>query len=580
MDSGRTAWTYLCALGLTLLTGCAAIGDGTPTLTPTPPDTAPQGMVLVSGGPFYMGLSDEQVDELVRLECTRYLDRGLRPFFSCVDLYKILEAATPQHVVYLDAFYIDQYEVTNDQYRACVETGVCTPPSNNYFYVRQRYGDYPVNSISWFQADTYCRWAGKRLPTEAEWEKAARGTDGRLFPWGSEFDSSRANLCDVRCPHLWSDLDTDDGYASLAPVGSYPEALSPYGAYDMIGNVWEWVADWYADDYYALSPVENPTGPDHGAELVARGGGFFTSPAGSSVASRTYDRLRSSPRHGYTIGVRCAMDAPPTTDVDSLPLPSAASLIPPALGDGVVEGWAVLAAQEHYEGFSLLEDQEAGFGYLDGLQEALMQAGWSADHIRMIRDEVDRETVSEAVRWLAESTDGDDLALFYYSGHGRYLDLYLRWHAFFSPLWAQVVGRRVLMVDACDGEYLVRAASGDRRGGLAIGSVQGTQCGWFGLTEDETEIIGPAFTHYFVAALREPGADLDGDRRVSVQEAALYADPLRRVYIQEAIFPVEAFHRRFAASWEEDPAQDPDYPSVWLKDQVGEPVFLDLEAYR
>jgi formylglycine-generating enzyme required for sulfatase activity len=536
-------------------------------------------MVLVPGGPFYMGLSDEQIDELVRLQCARYLEKNLRPFLSCIELYRTLEPASPQHVVYVDAFYIDQYEVTNNQYRKCVEAGVCTPPSNNYFYIRRQYDDHPVGSISWFQADGYCRWAEKRLPTEAEWEKAARGTDARLFSWGDEFDPSQANLCDVQCPHLWADPVLNDGYTMSAPVGSYPKTATPYGAYDMTGNVWEWVSDWYIDDYYSRSPVTNPPGPDHGAELVARGGGFFSSPAGSSVANRTHDMLRSSPRHRYAIGVRCAMDAPPGDEL-SLSMPPATPIFQAASGDGIVEGWAVLAAQEHYEGLSLAEDQEAGFGYLDKLENALVQAGWNTDHIRTIRDEVDRESVSEAVHWLAENADEDDLALFYYSGQSKYLDLYLRWHAFFPPLWAQVIGLRVLVMDTCSGEYFARAVSGDRQGGLAIGSADGGQCGWFGLIEDGTEITGPAFTNYFVATLEEPAADIDGDGWVSIQEATLYVDPMRRAYIQENIFPVEPFRRRFFASWEDRSTEGLNYPSVWLRDQMGEPVILNLEAYR
>jgi formylglycine-generating enzyme required for sulfatase activity len=534
-------------------------------------------MVLVPGGPFYMGLTDDQIDTLVRLECTRYLEKDVRPALSCTDLYRKLEDASPRHIVYLDAFYVDAYEVTNDEYRQCVDVGACTQPSNNHFFILRQYGDYPVGSLSWYQADAYCRWAGKRLPTEAEWEKAARGTGAGLFPWGAEFDPIHANLCDVRCPHLWADARTDDGYTMAAPVGSYPEATSPYGLYDVVGNVWEWVADWYADDYYALSAASNPTGPDHGAAKTARGGGFYSGPAESTVAARTHDRLRSTPRLQYAVGVRCAMDAPPVDDV-SLPLPPAPTLLPPAPGDGVVDGWAVLAAQEHYD-ISFVEDQEAGFAYLDALRGALLDAGWSAGNVRLIRDEANREEVSGALAWLADGADGDDLVLFYYGGEARYLDLHLRWHGLFPPLWAQVAGRRILIVDACEGEYFARAVGGSAGGDLAIGSAISGQCGWFGLAGDETDIVGPSFAHYLVVALQEPAADLDGDGRVSLQEAVLHAGELQRIYLHEAIFPVEAFRLRFAGSWEDDPAEDPTYPSVWLRDDVGEPVFVELGAY-
>jgi hypothetical protein len=306
----------------------------------------------------------------------------------------------------------------------------------------------------------------------------------------------------------------------------------------------------------------------------------LTSPAGASIATRSYDLLTSPPYHKNSLGVRCATDAPLTAVDTTALLPPAPTPLPPTPGNGIVEGWAVLAAQEHYGGLPLLEDQEAGVGYLDAFRETLLQAGWAADHIRVIRDEADRDTVSEAVRWLAQNADGDDRVLFYYSAQSEYLDRYLRWHAFFPPLWARVPGQRVLIVDTCDGEYFARAVSGDGRGGLAIGSVRGGQCGWFGLAADGTEFAGPAFTHYFLTALRQPAADVDSDGRVSVQEAARYADAAQRAYIRETIFPVAEFHRRFAAPWEDDPARDPNYPSAWIGDWAGRPVFLDLPAQQ
>jgi formylglycine-generating enzyme required for sulfatase activity len=166
----------------------------------------------------------------------------------------------PAHTVNLDAFWIDKTEVTNAQYQKCVEAGACKEPTcwdkgdlNGV--------DQPVVCVTWDDAQTYAAWAGGRLPTEAEWEKAARGTDERLYPWGDEAaDCDKANFkgCMGR----------------TVTVGSYPDGASPYGALDMAGNVWEWVADWYDEGYYQDSPTRNPQGPNSGERRALRGGSF------------------------------------------------------------------------------------------------------------------------------------------------------------------------------------------------------------------------------------------------------------------------------------------------------------------
>ncbi|NLI41381.1 MAG: SUMF1/EgtB/PvdO family nonheme iron enzyme, partial [Caldisericales bacterium] len=170
-------------------------------------------MVYVPAGEFEMGDEDGALDE------------------------------QPVHTVYLDEYWIDQTEVTNGQYERCVAADSCTVPKSSYsstrdsYYGNRSYADYPVIYVDWNQADAYCKWAGGRLPTEAEWEKASRGTDGRDYPWGDSIDENHANY--------------DGNIGDTSEVGRYPKGASPYGALDMAGNVWEWVSDWYAEDYYS-----------------------------------------------------------------------------------------------------------------------------------------------------------------------------------------------------------------------------------------------------------------------------------------------------------------------------------------
>lgn len=196
----------------------------------------------------------------------------------------------PQHKVFLDAFWIDQTEVTNAQYQVCVKEGACGSPHEADYFKDTKYSSYPVIYVSWDEAQTFCNWAGKRLPSEAEWEKAARGDDGRTYPWGNrEPNSDLVNYFDIR--------------KGSTEVGSYSAGASPYGAMDMAGNVWEWTADWYDPDYYKISPARNPHGPATGERRIIRGGSWFSL---TEIVVRTYYRKASNPEaQNYTTGFRC-----------------------------------------------------------------------------------------------------------------------------------------------------------------------------------------------------------------------------------------------------------------------------------
>ena len=203
----------------------------------------------------------------------------------------------PTHYVYLDAFYIDQYEVVTAHYSKFFQETKRVAPKYWSEQVLKLHEHKPVVGVDWDEAAAYCLWSGKRLPTEAEWEKAAQGTDQRLYPWGDvEPSQQRANI-DHCCKF--------NGYGIVANVGSFEEGKSTYGVYDMAGNVWEWVADWYDGDYYGKSRERNPTGPAIGEKRVLRGGAWDSAP----IYVRSAYRLRLSPKFRLdNIGFRCAQD--------------------------------------------------------------------------------------------------------------------------------------------------------------------------------------------------------------------------------------------------------------------------------
>lgn len=183
----------------------------------------------------------------------------------------------PEHAVYLEGYEINTYEVTNKEYRQCMRAGICGR-SESAQVAEEEYDKFPITDVNWFNAQKYCTWAGGRLPTEAEWEKAARGGSNQgeaspAYPWGNQWLPKAANA--------------DRGEEGNAePVGSF-DAKSPYGVSDTSGNVWEWVSDWYADSYYGISLPRNPTGPEKGTERVLRGGSFVNDAASARSMFRT-----------------------------------------------------------------------------------------------------------------------------------------------------------------------------------------------------------------------------------------------------------------------------------------------------
>ncbi len=266
-----------------------------PNLTPTATPTVGPGsvrfslgdlrpVVFVPEGPFLMGASEEDASA----------DADEKP----------------QHEVAVDAFWIDQYEVTHEAYARCVKAGACKPPravdGNGFAYAyAAAIQDAPVVNVAWQDAVAYCAWAGKRLPTEAEWEKAARGNDGRLYPWGNDADAWHKAWYCTGCVYDKNNPDVLDDFSRPASVGSFPAGVSPFGVFDMAGNVWEWVSDWYAENTYSQPEQVNPTGPASGNLRVRRGGSWTS----AATDLRATFRSASNPVSPWIdTGFRCALD--------------------------------------------------------------------------------------------------------------------------------------------------------------------------------------------------------------------------------------------------------------------------------
>ncbi len=245
---------------------------------------------------------------------------------------KIAPSETPLHRVRLDAFWIDRTEVTNAMFARFLARTNYKPMAVRHYtwnFAAEAWelnagadwqhphgsdsnitglDQHPVVQVAWEDARTYCAWAGRRLPTEAEWEKAARGTDQYKYPWDNgNLASHLLNSVDVNVSEInKANRDLNDGYRFTAPVGSYLDGASPYGILDMAGNVWEWVADFFDDSYYKVSPLSNPPGPSSGFQHGARGGSWIS----DFGDVRTTARIGTDPFNGAEdLGFRCALDA-------------------------------------------------------------------------------------------------------------------------------------------------------------------------------------------------------------------------------------------------------------------------------
>jgi serine/threonine-protein kinase len=309
--------------------------SSSPTLTPRPTDTSRPTVT-----PTYTRVTPSPTPNLV-INLTRvsnkdgmvllYVSPGEFLMGSADSDSEADPEEKPQHRVSLDGFWIDKTEVTNAMFAKFVrDTGYRTDAEKSgksYAYIGNEKWDvvngaqwrnpqghssningldlHPVVNVSWNDANAYCSWAGRRMPTEAEWEKAARGTDGRLYPWGSSRpNGSLLNFADRNFDISWADKNTDDGYTFTAPVGSYPKGVSFYGALDMAGNVWQWVNDWYDENYYRNSPIQNPTGPSSGEFRVLRGGSWYVKAKYARASNRNWNHpIDSEDAYGF----RCAL---------------------------------------------------------------------------------------------------------------------------------------------------------------------------------------------------------------------------------------------------------------------------------
>lgn len=264
----------------------------------------PDGMVLIPAGEFWMGSDDEEI--------ATACDVNKKAGYQCDATW--FAGEKPKHRVYLDAYIIDKYPVTNARYKKCASSGECKKPLFTTWYDNSTYANYPVVYVNWKQSNVYCKWAGKRLPTEAEWEKSARGEQGNVYLWGNAWSENKCNtftykmLLQVQTASMEQIMHKiSNPNKGTTPVGSFKDCISSYGVYDMAGNVWEWVSDWYYAGYYKNPSENNPKGPTNGELRVTRGGAWGMP---TSVSFRASFRHRNYPSSVQdNLGFRCAKSA-------------------------------------------------------------------------------------------------------------------------------------------------------------------------------------------------------------------------------------------------------------------------------
>jgi formylglycine-generating enzyme required for sulfatase activity len=296
-------------------------------------------------------------------------------------------AELPAHEVRLDGFWLDETEVSNAQYQRCVDAGACRKSgyANDTAY-NQR--DYPAVGIAWGDAAQYCVWAGGRLPTEAEWEYAAKGPEGFRYPWGDTFDGHLLNFCDANCDEIWADKSVDDGFQHSAPVGRFPAGASWAGGLDMAGNVWEWTGDGCA--HYGPDPQSNPSGPQDGNCKIIRGGAWASPADGVRTSFRLISAEIGPEIRHPNIGFRCVIpekqgiEGATEMSLDPISVPQGN---PPTI-DGTISSdeWSQAASEMFAEGSQLFLLQNGEFLYV-GIRAG--QPGMIAGNIYMLQgDEI------------------------------------------------------------------------------------------------------------------------------------------------------------------------------------------------